>query len=44
VRNGVPFDVAFDLDETTRAAWCIVFAEMEGNKFDWSSMTFKDPS
>jgi hypothetical protein len=42
VRNGVPFDVAFQLDEVTRAAWCIVFSEMEGNKFNWSSMTFEE--
>jgi len=41
VRNGVPFDVAFALDDLTRAAWSIVFSEMEGNKFDWALMKFK---
>jgi hypothetical protein len=42
VRNGIPFDVAFSLDDVTRAAWCIVFSEMEGNKFDWRAMRFKE--
>jgi hypothetical protein len=44
VRNGVPFDVAFQIDEVTRGAWCIIFSEMEGARFDWNTMQFeKDP-
>lgn len=42
MRNGIPFDVAFQLDDVTRAAWCIVFSEMEGRVFDWDRMAFKD--
>jgi hypothetical protein len=42
VRNGIPFDVAFQLDDLTRTAWCIVFSEMEGNEFDWHAMQFKE--
>ena len=42
VRNGIPFDVAFGVDDVTRAAWCIVFSEMEGNRFDWSRMQFEE--
>jgi hypothetical protein len=42
VRNGIPFDVAFQLDDLTRTAWCIVFSEMEGNEFDWNTMQFKE--
>jgi hypothetical protein len=34
--------VAFELDDVTRAAWCIVFSEMEGREFDWSRMSFKE--
>jgi hypothetical protein len=34
--------VAFQLDDITRAAWSIVFSEMEGAKFNWGSMTFED--
>jgi len=34
--------VAFQVDEVTRAAWCIVFSEMEGRKFDWNAMRFKE--
>ena len=43
MRSGVPFDVAFQLDDVTRAAWCIMFSEMEGRAFDWDRMEFKDP-
>lgn len=42
VKNGIPFDVAFGIDDVTRAAWCIVFSEMEGNTFDFNTMAFKD--
>lgn len=42
VRNGVPFDVAFGLDEVTRAAWAIVFSEFEGAKFNWATMQFEE--
>jgi len=34
--------VAFQLDDTTRTAFSIVFSEIEGNKFDWAAMRFKD--
>jgi len=43
VRQNVPFDVAFQLDDVTRAAWCIVMSEFEGAKFDWDRMTWKEP-
>jgi hypothetical protein len=35
--------VAFELDDITRAAWSIIFSEMEGNKFDWDKMGFEEP-
>jgi hypothetical protein len=41
VKNGIPFDVAFSLDDVTRAAWCIVYSEMEGNQFNWDTMTWE---
>lgn len=44
MRHGVPFEVAFKLDYITRAAWSIIFSEMEGQKFDWSTMRFKEPT
>lgn len=43
MHNGVPLDVAFQLDEITRAAWSIIFSEFSGAKFDWRSMAFEDP-
>lgn len=42
MKNGIPFDVAFGLDDVTRAGWCIVFSEMEGSKFNWGSMTWEE--
>ena len=36
VKNGVPFDVAFSLDDEERSAWAIIFCQFEGNKFDWT--------
>jgi hypothetical protein len=41
VFNGVPFDVAFGLDDVTRAAFAIVFSEFNGGEFDWDQMQFK---
>ncbi len=43
VHNGVPFDLAFELPDETRAAFAIKFSEFGGAEFDWSSMTFKEP-
>jgi len=42
VKNGVPFDVAFGLDEITRTGWCIIFSELEGAEFDFNTMAYKD--
>ena len=41
MKHGIPFDVAFALDDVTRAAWCIVFSEQGGAKFNWNSMEFE---
>ena len=42
MRNNIPFDVAFQLDDIKRAAFCIVFEEMDGAIFDWQTMRFKE--
>jgi hypothetical protein len=42
VKNGIPFDLAFQLDEVTLAAYSIAFSELDGASFDWSTMKFKD--
>jgi hypothetical protein len=34
--------VAFQLDDLTRTAWSIMFSEMEGHVFDFSTMAFKE--
>lgn len=40
--HGVPFDVAFQLDDVTRAGWAIIFSEHNGAKFDFNTMQFED--
>lgn len=37
----MPFDLAFQLDDLYRAAFCIVFAGFHGNEFDWNTGQFK---
>jgi hypothetical protein len=42
VHNGVDFDLAFQLDDVTRTAYCIALTEIEtGKTFDWDSMSFR---
>ena len=38
VRNGIPFDVAFSLDQDERTAWIIVLGELNGRVWDWGAM------
>lgn len=42
IKNGIPFDVAFAIDDVTRAAWSIIFSEMNGAKFNFNTMQFED--
>lgn len=35
VKNGVPYDVAFEMSDAERLAHVVVLGEFEGNKFDW---------
>lgn len=42
VKNGIPFDVAFALDDVKRTAWSIMFSEMESGKtYNFASMTYE---
>lgn len=41
VHNGVPFDLAFSLDDRTRVGFAIVFSQFHGHVFDWDRMRFK---
>jgi len=43
IKHGIPFDVAFEVDDVTRAAWAIIFSEIDGAKFNFSTMEFEDP-
>lgn len=41
VKNGVPFDVAFSLDEAERLGWSIIFGQFEGGEWDWNSRSWR---
>lgn len=41
IKNGIPFDVAFSLDDIHRVGWSIIFAEMNGATFNWETMAFE---
>jgi hypothetical protein len=53
MKNGAPFYVAFGMsremadtfvfDRLERLAMTIVFGELEGAKFDWGNMAWKEP-
>lgn len=38
MKNGVPFDVAFSLEDEEAFAYGIVFGEFEGGSWDWNIM------
>jgi len=42
VHNGVPFDVAFSLDDAMRQAMAIKCSEFHGAEFDLNTMSFKE--
>jgi hypothetical protein len=42
VKNGVPFDTAFALDDITRTGWCIIFSEMDGATFNFHTMQYDE--
>lgn len=42
VKNGVPFETAFRMDEIERVAWCITFGEFEGGTFDWATRAWEE--
>lgn len=44
VKNGVPFDVAFSLDDLDRQAWTIILGELDGQRFNFDVMSWERPS
>jgi hypothetical protein len=42
VKFGVPFDVAFSVSNNIRVAWLIMFGELEGGHFNWSSLRWDE--
>jgi len=42
VKNGVPYDVAFGMNDEMRVAHVIVLGEYEGNDWDYNAMRWKE--
>lgn len=42
MKNGVPIDVAFAVDDDMRVAMSIIFSEFEGAEFDVEAFAFKE--
>lgn len=42
VMHGIPFDVAFSLDEDQRLAWVVIIGEFHGGKFDWAARMWRE--
>ena len=42
VRNSVPFDVAFSLDQDERTAWIVALGTLDGRVWDWGAMRWAD--
>jgi hypothetical protein len=43
IKNGIPFDVAWSLDQTERYVWSIIFGIFEGGNFNRETMQFEKP-
>ncbi|NHN85893.1 hypothetical protein GOB93_14755 [Acetobacter musti] len=43
VQNGVPWSVAMEMGATQRLAWCVMFGEQSGGRFDWDTMMWSRP-
>ncbi|HQT87964.1 MAG TPA: hypothetical protein PK677_05350 [Acidiphilium sp.] len=44
VGRGVPFEVAFELDEAVRTAFVVCFGTLDGLHFDWQRMMWEPES
>jgi hypothetical protein len=42
VHNGIPFDVAFALDDVERQWMSIKFSQFQGGKFNMNTMQFEE--
>ncbi|MGE4482010.1 hypothetical protein [Acidocella sp.] len=42
VRCGVPYEVAFNMDEAERLAFIVTMGTLEGRVFDWATLCWMD--
>ncbi|MFI4985822.1 MAG: hypothetical protein ACHQF3_00100 [Alphaproteobacteria bacterium] len=43
VKAGVPWEVATKLSPARRLAYIVALGELQGGKFDWDTMSWKEP-
>jgi hypothetical protein len=44
VSEGIPFDLAFLLDDDTALGFLVILGQLKtGQEFDWAKKTFKEP-
>jgi len=43
VMNGVPFDVAFSLDDDERLAYVVIIGTLKGLRYNWAARRWEDP-
>lgn len=42
MKNGVPWDVAWSMDDDWRLASLVTLGEIDGNYFDWTAMRWQE--
>ena len=43
IKRGVPWEVAINLPPHESLAFCVIFGEQEGGKFNWSALKWEQP-
>lgn len=43
VMNGIPFDVAFSIDDEERLAWVVIIGTLKGLRYNWAGRRWEDP-
>jgi hypothetical protein len=42
VKSGVPYNVAFELDDASRTAYIVILGSLDGLQFDWKRLRWRD--
>jgi len=42
VKNGIPYDIAMNLDDVERLAYAVIMGQFDGNSFNWDRGQWKE--